>query len=346
MPHVWDVLRKMAWAVAGVGLLSACRPGVPSRLIQPDRLEEILYDYHMAQAMAESNTADSLAFRRYSYVSAVFRKHGVTEAEFDSTMIWYSAHANYLNDIYKRLHERYSAEVALLGAVTGKTDHFAGLDAQGDTANIWPEHSFRVLKPRPLQDRLSFTLAADTTFRRGDVLLWRFDPRYVFPRGGKNEAYVGLYVEYDNDSTAGITRRIYSGNRVEIRAGGDSLHDIRAVGGFVYYKPTNAEGNYLLVLQDMMLVRMHRRPAPADSVAAQPAGMPADSLAVLPADSLRPVPGGDTLRRRLSPDELRESRPVEHTIEVVKEKPYRSNRQGGRTRRQGTAGNRAENGRE
>ena len=94
-------LRKVFGAVAAVLLFPACKPGVPSDLIQPAELD------------------------------------GVSEAEFDSTMVWYASHATYLNDIYKKLQERYSTHVSALGASTGENDIFAHLDAQGDTANIW-----------------------------------------------------------------------------------------------------------------------------------------------------------------------------------------------------------------
>lgn len=67
-------LRKVCGAVAAVLLLSACKPGVPSGLIQPEELEDLLYDYHVAQAMAETG-GDSMNFKRYSYVQAVFEKH-------------------------------------------------------------------------------------------------------------------------------------------------------------------------------------------------------------------------------------------------------------------------------
>ena len=93
--------------------------------------------------MAETG-GDSMNFKRYSYVQTVFEKHGVSEAEFDSTMVWYASHATYLNDIYKKLQERYSTHVSALGASTGENDIFAHLDARGDTANIWqnPETEF------------------------------------------------------------------------------------------------------------------------------------------------------------------------------------------------------------
>ena len=154
-------LSKMWIGVAGALLLPACESGVPSRFIQPSELEDILYDYHLAQSMAEMD-GDSLNYKRYSYVQAVFDKYGITEADFDSTMVWYSSHATYLQAVYKRLDERYSAHVTALGASTGEHDVYAHLDAQGDTANIWQGYTFRVLRPRFTEDRMLFTMPADT----------------------------------------------------------------------------------------------------------------------------------------------------------------------------------------
>ena len=40
--------------VVGIVLwLVGCKPGTPSEYIQPDEMEDILVDYHMAKAMAE-----------------------------------------------------------------------------------------------------------------------------------------------------------------------------------------------------------------------------------------------------------------------------------------------------
>ena len=32
-------------------LLSSCKKGIPSEVIQPDKMEALLYDYHIAQAI-------------------------------------------------------------------------------------------------------------------------------------------------------------------------------------------------------------------------------------------------------------------------------------------------------
>ena len=76
-----------------------------------------------------------------------------------------------------------------------------------------------------------------------------------------------------------------------------------------------------------MLVRFHPQIEEADTVAAPVA----DSLA-LRKDSVVPVHPADTNARRLSPTELRDSRTIERSINVVKEKPYRVIRRSG-TRR-------------
>ena len=43
-----------------------CKPGVPSKYIQPNEMEEILYDYHLAGAMARNNMGDGKTEYAYS----------------------------------------------------------------------------------------------------------------------------------------------------------------------------------------------------------------------------------------------------------------------------------------
>ena len=90
------------------------------------------------------------------------------------------------------LKERFTVQAAASGTPAGSDDVFANLNEQGDTANIWHERPFRVLKPYMTEDRLHFSMEADSAFRRGDDILWRFDARYV-GRGRQSEAYAGFF---------------------------------------------------------------------------------------------------------------------------------------------------------
>ena len=46
---------KSVFAVFMLGMIVACKPSIPRKYIQPDKMEKILYDYHLAQGIAQSH---------------------------------------------------------------------------------------------------------------------------------------------------------------------------------------------------------------------------------------------------------------------------------------------------
>ena len=305
--------------------MSGCKPGVPMDVIGPTEMEEILYDYHIAQAIAETS-GDSVNIRRFRYVQAVFDKHGITEAEFDSTMIWYSKHAVYLQTIYNYLRERYSSEVAALGAVKGGNDVFTDLTMQGDTANIWHEYPFTVLKPHFTEDKLLFTMTPDTTFKKGDSFVWRLNARFISEKRKRNDAVVALYMKFENDSVVGTTQKIYSEGKIEIKLEGDTSLNIKRLGGYVYLKKKEDDKDAkLLLLDNIQLIRMHSNLVPKIEIKNEESDIQSDSINVI-SDTIKVDNTDTTEHHRMTPTELRDSRNVEKTINVVKEKPLKTQR--------------------
>ena len=106
----------MAPCVMLMGLL-ACKPSMPDDVLSPGKMEDILYDYHLADGMAyaEANY-DQLGYKKMVYREAALRKHGVTKAEFDSSMVYYYRHTEKLHDIYLNLAKRLNNDALALGA--------------------------------------------------------------------------------------------------------------------------------------------------------------------------------------------------------------------------------------
>ena len=48
-----------------------CKPKVPSELVQPDDLEDILYEYHLAQSMARNEHTLDASYNQTKYFLAV-----------------------------------------------------------------------------------------------------------------------------------------------------------------------------------------------------------------------------------------------------------------------------------
>jgi hypothetical protein len=61
-----------------------CKPTVPSKYFSPGELEDLLYDYHLADAMA--HRLPRLCREPCAYREAVMKKYDVTQAEFDSSI--------------------------------------------------------------------------------------------------------------------------------------------------------------------------------------------------------------------------------------------------------------------
>ncbi len=69
--------------------LAGCKPSVPSKYLSKGKMEDILYDYHIAQAMGEQSSNPATAC---TYRAAVFKKYHITQAQFDSSLVYYTRH--------------------------------------------------------------------------------------------------------------------------------------------------------------------------------------------------------------------------------------------------------------
>ena len=118
LPKTKSPMKHSLFVIAALMLLMACKPSVPSDVNQPDDMEDILYDFHIAQAMAkEEGPGTDADFKKTEYFLAVLKKHGVTQEDFDSSMVYYYSYLPRLKKIYTNVNERLSDEAKTLGAV-------------------------------------------------------------------------------------------------------------------------------------------------------------------------------------------------------------------------------------
>lgn len=288
-------------------MVVSCKPTVPSEYIQPEEMEDILYDYHLSQAMAYQRTRGNLqiresatpAYKRNEYYHSVLRKHGVTEAEFDSSLVYYYSHADRLHKIYKRISERMENNAISLGATVGDINKYSRFSADGDTANIWQGVTSTVLTPSPPYNRLDFNIEIDSTFRKGDSFLFNFMTDFIY-QGGTKDAVIYMAVRYDNDSVSTHVNHVSVSGMSQLRVIENTENGIKDINGFIYLNRGNDESNTvkLMFINQIQLIRFHKQvnPASADSLTETPK---IDSLNVVLRDTLSKtrVHIVDTVRR-------------------------------------------------
>ena len=169
-----------------VGLmLSACKPTVPVEIIQPDDMEDLLYDYYVAQNIT-GDSRDGNDYRtKYNY-ALVFKKYGVTEAEFDSSLVYYYNHIEDLYKIYESVQARLSDEALELGASVGDVERYMKRSLSGDTMDIWTGHRHHLFFPQPPYNIFQFTQKADTACRPNDSYLLTFGSSFLVQSGSRS----------------------------------------------------------------------------------------------------------------------------------------------------------------
>ncbi len=252
--------RKLLFSIALLALLIACKPSTPSQYIQPDEMESLLYDYHIARAMAQHHgDFTELDYRRSLYWQAALQKHHVTEAQFDSSLVYYYTRADRFANMYKHVLSRLQDEALLLGASEGEIGRYTDLNTSGDTANIWNRNSTHMLMPVYPYNTYSFEIATDSLFRSGDEFLLQFMSDFVFQSGMK-DGLVYLAIEYPDTVLVRQNRFSFSGLN-QIRVSSRIEDRPQRVRGYLYLggsmEPTTVLR--LLFLNNIQLIRFHTK---------------------------------------------------------------------------------------
>lgn len=305
--------KLMICLVAVMALLfcvSSCKPSLPSGVLSKGKMTDILYDYHLALAMAHmddnGDKGQSLAYRE-----AVLRKHDVTSAEFDSSMVYYMRHTELLEDVYKDLTDRYNNEITAMGGSAKEGGEFANLSATGDTANVWNLAASMVFMPVKPFNSTSFDIKVDSTFHKGDRLMLDFDAQFIYQDGMRNGVAM-LAVQFGNDSIAQRTIMIQSTQHYSVELSDADSLGIKSVKG--YFMLMNGDNGTdvssqttlkLMFLEHIKLIRMHPQ---------KPVASPAGSSSSASSDSLRKDSAS-------SSSSSSGEKPGEQTFEMSSQKP-------------------------
>lgn len=278
-------------------LMLACKPTVPSEYIQPGEMEDILYDYHIAQAMSRTSVGSEADLNKQVYLDAVLKKYGICEADFDSSLVYYYSRADRFKEIYSHVSERLNDEAKALGAGVGELNRYSQYSTTGDTANIWTNASEVLLIPRPTQNRFDFTIKVDTTFHLGDSFMFQFMSEFLYQTGSK-DAVVCVLTKYEGDSIIQTANHVSIAGLSQIRVPANRDKKLKEMSGYIYLSDGGdlSDTRKLMYVSQMQLIRFHDKSINKTDGTNKKDSVQTDSLQRIDNPG-RAVP--DTLRRRI-----------------------------------------------
>ena len=257
-----------------LSVMTSCGPSLPDGVLSSKEMEDVLFDFHIAQALYETREFHSTESDIVALRANVLKKHGLTQQEWDNSMSYYCQHADELHRIYININDRVERNVIALG---GKSQGVQGEEA--DTANVWKGSPDILLMQQTPYNILSYDITPDSTFQDGDNVSLQCDTKFIFQDGYKSLSII-MVVTFSNDSISTMMTNISRDGHgiVTLNNEKDRLH-IKNIKGFfmlgrnldaVTTKPTTTTLR-LVSVRNIKLLHLHTTPPPPPTPAPEPA---------------------------------------------------------------------------
>lgn len=244
------------WALLAV-VMVACKVERPGYVLSDGVMEKVLYDYHIAKAMGE-NLDYNEQYKRTLYLNAVFKKHNITQAQFDTTMAWYARHPEVVNEVYDIVRERLMASRENYNHLVSLRDGKPTRSKAGDSIDVWIWDRIHMLSGMPLDNKLTFTLPSDDNYQASDTIKWTVGFKFLSEQlvDTTKRPIMAMQVAYAKDTIISALCRVDSSQVAQLVLQADTLGDIKELRGFIYYS-TN-QPKHTLLIDSVSLMRYHQ----------------------------------------------------------------------------------------
>ncbi len=158
-------IEKTPLAVLLLLLVVACTSTRSRYVIDDDVMEDILYDVHRSHYLLEDDIKRRYdGASQYAMMQHILKQHGVTRQEWDSSLVYYTRHADELSTIYERLTEKMEYEATIMGA---------GVSEVSDSSDIWTSDRNIILTSEDLFSSYQWKVNTDTTLQAGEKVTLR-----------------------------------------------------------------------------------------------------------------------------------------------------------------------------
>ncbi len=305
-----------------IASLFAC-DGKSDYIIPKDKMEDVMYDYLIVQGLSQTLPSDKRDMTE-KYLEDIFERHGVTEEQFDSSMVYYFRNIRDMQDIISDLRDRFDDEDELLKLQGGSNEMRANITLGGDTADIWTGQKVFILRDNKFLNKETFVFKADTAFHLNDKFKLVAD--YTIMREDisdrDNNVTACIAIHYRDGKTVSNVQQSNNGGRIECQIEAIDDREIGSVSGYFLFMARESKTRRFAVVHDISVYRIHttdrQQSMQTDSVSADSV---ANDSAL--ADSVKEVSDHDLNRhqQRLTPEQLRRQNTDDKPDAKIKKAP-------------------------
>ena len=153
---------------------------VPKHILSERKMRVVLYDMLLAEAMVDvKNESFPTNADRQMVYDAVFSKHRITQAVYDSSLIWYGKHMDLYMSIYKLVLKDVNENYNALGAIN--SNMLSGDMSLQDSIDIWISKRSEIFKPELTFNTVTFDISPESPYPAGssyifELSVWGLPP--------------------------------------------------------------------------------------------------------------------------------------------------------------------------
>lgn len=168
-------------AVLSIFLFATCSR-TPKGVVSEKKMRYILVDMHLAEAMINTNPQDYRTNEaKKELYQTVFEKYNLTEAQYDSSLIWYGKNL----DLYMRIYNLALADVKKQVEAMGDVKPEA-VSSNQDSVDIWMYRKYYEFSPHALSNTILFDFKPAQEYASGSAFIlgfqvWGLTPQMKTP---------------------------------------------------------------------------------------------------------------------------------------------------------------------
>lgn len=152
-------------------IISACN-STPDKVLSKDKMADVMADMYVAESVTDVNRSkyykagnDSL---RKVLKQSILQRHGITQELLDSSLMYYGRNLDQYGEVHNLIVEKLQEKLSQADAAMA----IAAGSMSGDSVNTWPGAAEVIISQRSPQQMLTFALAPDDNWEKGDQYVW------------------------------------------------------------------------------------------------------------------------------------------------------------------------------
>ena len=229
--------------------LAACSRA-PKGIISEKKMQKLLTDMHLADAIISS---DYYSFQndedKKALYQSVFEKHRVTEAVYDSSLVWYGKNL----DVYMQVYNMALTDVKKkIEDIEATIKPETVVNANEDMVDIWSIGKYHALYPTSLSNSLIFNFKPEEDYSSGSIFVLNLQVMGL-TSGMQSPIEVHLRAE-QNDTTIVVKNSITSDGYHEMILRTLAIQRVKRVYGYIRFNGS-AVPYHKIYLNDLSMMK-------------------------------------------------------------------------------------------